>query len=227
MTAAHSLVKAIHEKCQQERWFGPELDRPWYLSAQEGDVFFDEMGAPVTLPEPEQLGVLLSTALHTGFAYPPATPAQIAHAEQLLGFALPPVLKTLYQEVANGGFGPGGGLRGLEGGHSDPSAQGGTLLDYYPTTPQPDQLFDLPPDQPDQQKWFVLPEGCWPRQVLCLADMGCVQAACVETESSQMYLLVVTAEDRLALVRLPWSLEEWLWRWVRGEETLALSSGAA
>jgi hypothetical protein len=37
----------------------------------------------------------------------PATASEITKAESQLGFELPPLLKILYLEVANGGFGPG------------------------------------------------------------------------------------------------------------------------
>jgi len=38
--------------------------------------------------------------------YPPATEEQLRASEQALGFLLPPLLRTLYAQVANGGFGP-------------------------------------------------------------------------------------------------------------------------
>ena len=43
----------------------------------------------------------------------PATAEQIALAERSLGRALPPELSQLYREIADGGFGPGGGLFSL------------------------------------------------------------------------------------------------------------------
>lgn len=36
----------------------------------------------------------------------PATPAELAEAERMLGFGLPPLLRRVYTEVANGGFEP-------------------------------------------------------------------------------------------------------------------------
>jgi hypothetical protein len=41
---------------------------------------------------------------------PPVSPAQVARAEAQLGFALPSLLRDIYTDVANGGFGPGYGL---------------------------------------------------------------------------------------------------------------------
>ena len=46
-------------------------------------------------------------------AFPPATEEQIAGAEERLAFSLPPLLRQVYLEVGNGGFGPGAGLYGL------------------------------------------------------------------------------------------------------------------
>lgn len=61
--------------------------------------------------------------------FPPVEPAQIGRAEAALGLTLPPFLSRLYREVANGGFGPGGGLVGLQGGHGD--SAGLTLVEVY------------------------------------------------------------------------------------------------
>ena len=44
----------------------------------------------------------------------PASVAALDAAEARLGFALPPLLRRLYAEIANGGFGPGGGLLSIE-----------------------------------------------------------------------------------------------------------------
>lgn len=53
---------------------------------------------------------------------PPLAPASaeaVADAERRLGHRLPPLLRRLYREVANGGFGPGYGILGVAGGHPD------------------------------------------------------------------------------------------------------------
>ncbi|MDX6329418.1 MAG: hypothetical protein QOI83_1801 [Streptomycetaceae bacterium] len=39
-----------------------------------------------------------------------ATPEAVAEAEEVIGFPLPPLLRRLYLEVANGGFGPDEGI---------------------------------------------------------------------------------------------------------------------
>ncbi|QES56096.1 hypothetical protein DEJ51_19615 [Streptomyces venezuelae] len=40
----------------------------------------------------------------------PLEPAEITRAEAILGFALPPLLASLYTRIGDGGFGPGQGL---------------------------------------------------------------------------------------------------------------------
>ncbi|MGI5521505.1 hypothetical protein ACQEUX_11160 [Micromonospora sp. CA-259024] len=47
----------------------------------------------------------------------PAPPAAVVEAEELAGRPLPSLLRRLYLEVGNGGFGPGYGLLGLRDGH--------------------------------------------------------------------------------------------------------------
>lgn len=63
---------------------------------------------------------------------PPLSPAStraVAEAEELLAQRLPGLLRTLYLEVGNGGFGPGYGLLGVAGGHADDTKR--TAVDYY------------------------------------------------------------------------------------------------
>lgn len=62
----------------------------------------------------------------------PARPGQVEEAERIIGFPVPPLLRRLYLEVANGGVGPGGGgILGLRGGHGSGSGSGEGLLDIY------------------------------------------------------------------------------------------------
>jgi hypothetical protein len=59
----------------------------------------------------------------------PSSPEQLDAAERRLGFALPPLLRRLYAEVASGGFGPGPGILGTrEGWRND---HGKTIEDLY------------------------------------------------------------------------------------------------
>ncbi|MFI6849517.1 SMI1/KNR4 family protein [Kitasatospora sp. NPDC050467] len=46
--------------------------------------------------------------------FPPLTAAEIEHAEQQLGYRLPPLLRRIYTEIGDGGFGPESGLASLK-----------------------------------------------------------------------------------------------------------------
>ena len=57
----------------------------------------------------DRIGEAMSTPVPTTRPLP-LDAAALARAEAELGFALPPMLRRVYLEVGNGGFGPGGGL---------------------------------------------------------------------------------------------------------------------
>ena len=230
-TTAHPLAEAILAKCQRDRWYGPASFSPRRydnVPVPDIELFFgdeEEHVSVLTIDSAQDYSsVPPNDPERIGFAFAKATAAQLTTSEQHLGFALPSVLRELYQNLANGGFGPGSGLRGVLGGYNGANHEG-TILDFYPTLAKSDELFDV---VLDHHEWLVLPEGRWPRHMLCLGDMGCVQEACVDAVSERLYLLVVTAEERHALVPLPWTLKKWLWRWVRGENVLGYpTTGAA
>lgn len=79
-------------------------------------------------------------------ALPPASEAQIAAAEARLGFRLPALLRQLYRQVGNGGFGPGYGLRGVP---TSPEDEGKSVVGLYPGVPR------------------------WPQGLLPVCDWGC------------------------------------------------------
>ena len=62
---------------------------------------------------------------------PPATTEAVRAAEALVGFRFPPLLIRLWTEVANGGFGPGYGLLGVEGGFPFDDHGGLTIAENY------------------------------------------------------------------------------------------------
>ena len=65
----------------------------------------------------------------------PAPPEAVAEAEAVFGYRLPRLLRRLYLEQANGGFGPGYGVLGVRGGHTDDMHN--TALGYV-QKPRPD-----------------------------------------------------------------------------------------
>ncbi|HUF99470.1 MAG TPA: SMI1/KNR4 family protein, partial [Ilumatobacter sp.] len=61
----------------------------------------------------------------------PATRAAIAAAESEIGHPLPSLLRRLYLEVGNGGFGPGGGVLGVADGYTDDLKQNAVEAHSY------------------------------------------------------------------------------------------------
>jgi hypothetical protein len=95
---------------------------------------------------------------------PPANPAEVDAAETALGFAVPQVLRRLYTEVGNGGFGPNYGLEGVPTippvpGHADIVA----LYECYNWEPPPDY-----------------PVHVWPGGWVPLIGGGCNYIECVD-----------------------------------------------
>ena len=94
---------------------------------------------------------------------PPATQAGIAVDEQTLGYPFPPLLKRLYVEVGNGGWGPGYGLLGLTGG----------ARDYLGKTAIQDYLLRRGSDQED-------PALQWSKGLLPICHWGCAIYSCID-----------------------------------------------
>jgi hypothetical protein len=95
---------------------------------------------------------------------PPATLAEVDAAEAALGFAIPVLLRRLYLEVGNGGFGPEYGLEGVPRippvpGRADIVA----LYGMYNSGPPPDD-----------------PGHVWPLGWVPLIGGGCLYMECVD-----------------------------------------------
>lgn len=65
---------------------------------------------------------------------PPASPEAISQVEEVLGHPLPPLLRRLYLEVANGGFGPRGGILGVAGSEYEHHSEVADILDMDQST---------------------------------------------------------------------------------------------
>jgi hypothetical protein len=65
----------------------------------------------------EHLAALAAGAVNPLPELRPASPAAVAEAESVLGQPLPPLLRRILLDIANGGFGPG--ILGVAGGYTD------------------------------------------------------------------------------------------------------------
>ena len=167
-------------------------------------------------------------------SFPPATEEQIRDTEQQLGFPLPPLLRLLYTEVANGGFGPPYGIVGTPGGFcmSNPhpympdldlvqsyqqevsEARGLIRLEDYETVPYT-QKFQYKRDnfyweEGERQSYrYLLPPNVWPEYLLPLCFRGCTCYTYVDAMSGRLFNEQYECEAA--------SLEEWFERWLAGE----------
>jgi hypothetical protein len=165
--------------------------------------------------------------------FPPATEDQIRETEQQLGFPLPPLLRLLYTEIANGGFGPGLGIVGTPGGFlmtnprfDDPDhdivqsyqqevseAQALIHLEDYGTIPCISEVWyklDSGWEQRERQSYrYVLPNNTWPEYMLPLCYHGCTCFTYIDAMSGRLF------DERNEYVAA--SLEEWFERWLTGE----------
>lgn len=134
------------------------------------------------------------TTLGTPQVYAGATRGALDAAESELGFPLPALLRRLYLEVENGGFGPGAGLVGVDGGYPDPD--GRTLSASY----------------------AVLRLQDWPEGLVPLCDLGDGAWSCFDGRAADGR--IVTMVDSGA-TRTRFTLFSWLEAWVSGVDLLA------
>lgn len=182
------------------------------------------------------------------FAFFPATEQQIRETEQQLGFPLPPLLRLLYTHIASGGFGPGYGIIGARGGSPCMDAPWGDIAQRYrweidfanaviqrarggwrSLTPEARQVLwddgigsqelweagklagmDQEEAVPEREITWHSP---WPEYLLPFCEWGCNIVTYIHAESGQIFQ-GMRGPDLLAAS----SLEEWLERWLAGEE---------
>jgi SMI1 / KNR4 family (SUKH-1) len=127
--------------------------------------------------------------------YAPATTAALANAERDLGLALPPLLRALYSKIANGGFGPGYGMLGIEEGYT---LNGKTIVVLY-----------------HEFRSYGEPYT-WPEGLLPLWEWGCAVWSCLDARSPAG--TIVTHDDVDGATETVFTLRSWLGAWARGTD---------
>ena len=139
----------------------------------------------------------------------------LAGDERRLGFNLPALLKRLYGEIGNGGFGPGYGLIGLSGGALDDL--GRTAPEIYAALSQPGA------DDSD----FI-----WPTGLLPICHWGCAIYSCIACAAPgfpmkifdpNLHASINSWDDAFFAEGL--SFDEWIEAWARGEDLWEKSYG--
>jgi hypothetical protein len=205
-TGYATLCSRILEKCQRQRWYAGELHNTTRFreAGRRFEEYYDADGHEVVIDhDPDD------HPRKTSFASAPATEEQLLATEQALGFALPPLLRTLYTQLANGGFGPGYGLIGALGGF----CEAGDLVENYLFQTKRASLIELRDDeQPRQQgERLELPETVWPRYLLYLCDWDWAAASCIYCQAGQVFLVHPSEENLYYAIELQSpSLELWL-----------------
>lgn len=133
-------------------------------------------------------------------SYAPASSALVEKTVASLAFDIPALLKACYLEVANGGFGPGYGLIGMEGGAQ---SDFGTLVETY------NQLKGDKESEGDQ----------WQDAVLPFCDWGCNIFTCLDCASDGQPT-VYTFED-FEIWPQDYTLEQFFEMWMNGADILA------
>jgi hypothetical protein len=216
-TNYRALFEMIRAKCQRDQWYGPDALKPEQESQpRPDDPFVDDFAEEI---------VMLRTIEHVGFAFPPATEKQVQESETRLGFSLPPLLRSLFLHIANGGFGPGTGLPGVKDGYTGAYRQyDGSLWAYV----APTNTFSYATYQVQAMRSLAkghracmhVPSDEGLEHLLPLVDLECCQLIGVDSQE-RLFLTTPTEENTFySLSQLPCSFEEWLWRWIRGERLL-------
>ncbi|HEX6478758.1 MAG TPA: SMI1/KNR4 family protein [Ktedonobacteraceae bacterium] len=163
---------------------------------------------------------------HPTLLYPPATDEQLQATEEALGFPLPPLLRALYAQVANGGFGPGYGLLGAIGGGNE---DGWLLTGTYQRAKADTRPIDLltcerlatPIENRGGFYKFIsdlaipIPRGYWPESLLPLSHDGCALFFHLDRQTGRIFY--GGDGDGPTLYVIATSLEDLLRRWMNDE----------
>jgi hypothetical protein len=162
-------------------------------------------------------------ALSKGFAFAPATDEQLRETEGILAFPLPPLLRLLYQRLANGGFGPGAGLCGAVGGSGTPGTQ--TVSGYQAMSDETivkyhaHELLPLLSMAKVADRWVMDAKGhqtlyheagLWFRELVPLFDLGCQVVVCSNAMGSVFLRSPSEFDELMALTDINQTLSEWL-----------------
>lgn len=160
------------------------------------------------LLEPSGMDGISTMRLPGSSVQPPLSPQVLEEAERDLGFALPPLLRELYLQVGNGGFGPGSGLFRLTGHPKDDEA----IVSTYKMSTGPDVPEEYNSWHP--RHILVFHWGCNIYSVVdCTTTDGSVYRYWLDRYNAErdgpLHAFGILEAD---------SLREWLELWLAGED---------
>ena len=118
--------------------------------------------------------------------FPPVSEGVLVETEKILGFKIPPLLRLIYANVANGGFGPGYGIIGIEGG--SPSDLG-TLVETHAEINRAAQYLEL------EWRTGLLAFCAWGCNIFSCADCNDPRYPIIQSEECKTYAQSYTLED--------------------------------
>ncbi len=123
----------------------------------------------------------------------PANPRAVEDAETKMGLRVPVLLRRLWTEVGNGGFGPGYGLFGVD------------------LTPS----WELSMSVPNVCLQSIADDSYgWPKSLVLICEWGCAYYSAVDCSTPQGEIVNVSGEMDLKPTRS--SFAEWMQDWVDG-----------
>ncbi|MCG6969215.1 MAG: SMI1/KNR4 family protein [Gammaproteobacteria bacterium] len=135
----------------------------------------------------------------------------IVLAETQMGFTICPLLKRIYTEVANGGFGPGSGIIGVGNGFTDD--WGHNLEELY-------EYFSL-------RKHYDV-SWRWPQGLLPFCHWGYTTYSCVDCNQPHYPVLIIDPDYKAQdddmeemIIEHKDSIVEWFYDWLGGKDLWA------
>lgn len=223
----HSLIERIRLHCKQTASLALQPGA-WSMPTPD-DEDYDSYYVPAC-------NSFVALTMKNGepmLAFALATEKQLRESEQTLGFALPLLLRLLYLQIANGGFGPGYGLFGIFGGFPfgnswgnrmkkrNPKEVKGVHLEDYEMITWAQWMAETSPSSPlqanaDQIYLYVLPYDVWPDHLFFLCDWGCGIVTYLDVKTERIFQSIGFQNVYILQYVAP-ALEEWLERWLAGE----------
>ena len=163
----------------------------------------------------------LPARLRTGFVRPPLTEREMQACEAKLGFPLPPLLRDLYVQIADGGFGPAGGIYGLK---DEPNDWWGGLVTWYRQLKKHHRLVSLTDlkQRASPDHMINLPGYVWPEQLLQFCTWGCGNFAAIDRGTGHILYLTPGPGGNRLFEYTHASLSDWLEDWLA--ETLDMDT---
>lgn len=209
MNSYAQVCRRIVERCHRYHWYGPDG------GAEDHRNYFDADGKLQTRE--------ISHDYRSGFEFPPATEEQLQATEEALGFPLPPMLRALYTQVANGGFGPAYGITGARGGFYFGEDGRYATVDMCTDSDPSVEYIDLAAyeNRHGNPREIELQRSMWPAHFLHLCYTGCGEDYYLDGKSGRVYHLSYGNDDEQGFTYLfsreADSLVEWLEHWLQDE----------